>query len=112
MFWKANILVDAIESILSSSINEVEYFDNAYLLLRNLSGTEESDIDDMKNNRVMLVDEDGDAKFLTKEINDTYIQNNLNRLVADYHKLTLQHHIQVMPELLKCLQHNLIYHLE
>jgi len=32
--------------------------------------------------------EDGDAKFLTKEINDTYIQNNLNILVADYHKLT------------------------
>lgn len=87
-FEKQITLVDAIESILSSSINEVEYFDNAYLLLRNLSGTEESDIDDMKNNRVMLVDEDGDAKFLTKEINDTYIQNNLNRLVADYHKLT------------------------
>lgn len=87
-FEKQISLVDAIESIISSSINEVEYFDNAYLLLKNLSGTEKSDIDDMKNNRVLLVEDDGDAGFLVKNINDTYIQNTLNRLVADYHKLT------------------------
>lgn len=80
-FEKQIILVDAIESILSSLINEVEYFDNAYLLLRNLSGTEKSDIDDMKNNRVMLVDEDGDAKFLTKEINDTSVCNTISFII-------------------------------
>lgn len=81
-------IVDAIESIISSCINEVEYFDNAYLMLKNLSSTDENDVKDMKNNRIMLVDEDGDAKFLIKDINDTYIQNILNRLVADFHKLT------------------------
>lgn len=81
-------LVDAIESIISSCINEIEYSDNAYLMLKNLSATEDEDVKDMKNNRIMLIDEDGDAKFITKDINDTYIQNTLTRLVADFHKLT------------------------
>ena len=42
----------------------------------------------MKNNRTLLVDGDGDASFLTKTVSDTYIQNMLNRLTNDFHKLT------------------------
>ena len=42
----------------------------------------------MKNNRTLLVDGDGDATFLTKSVSDTYIQNMLNRLTNDFHKLT------------------------
>lgn len=81
-------IVDAIENILSSSINEIEYFDNAYLHLKNLAATEDTDIQDMKNNRVLLTDQDGEVEFITKSINDTYIQNILDRLTNDYHKLT------------------------
>lgn len=87
-FEKQITIVDAIESIISSCLNEIEYFDNAYLMLKNLSDTDENDVKDMKNNRILLIEEDGDAKFLVKDINDTYIQNTLNRLVADFHKLT------------------------
>lgn len=81
-------IVDAIESVISSSVNEIEYFDNAYLLLKNLAGTTKEDIEDMKENRVMLVEDDGDAKFLTKTVDDEYTQNLINRLVNDYHKVT------------------------
>lgn len=81
-------IVDAIENTLSSSMNEIDYFDNAYLHLRNLSSTEDEDIQDMKNNRILLTEADGDAEFLIKNINDSYIQNMLNRLTDDYHKLT------------------------
>lgn len=81
-------IVDAIENTVSCSLNEIDYFDNTYLLLKNLSGTTENDLKDMKNNRVFLVDGDGDAYFLNKETNDTYIENTLKRLVNDYHKLT------------------------
>lgn len=81
-------IVDAIESVISSSVNEIEYFDNAYLLLKNLAGTTKKDIEDMKENRVMLVEDDGDAKFLTKTVDDEYTQNLINRLVNDYHKVT------------------------
>ena len=65
-FEDAISIVDAIENIMSSSVNEIEYFDNAYLLLKNLSATDSEDIADMKNNRTLLVDGDGDASFLTK----------------------------------------------
>ena len=94
-FEKAISIVDAIESILSSTINEIEYFDNAYLHLKgvvdNLAELDSFDGDpfeDMKNNRTLITLGDGDAKFLTKNINDTYIQNTLERLTDDYHKLT------------------------
>lgn len=87
-FEDAISIVDAIESILSSSINEIEYFDNAYLHLKNLSATTNEDIQDMKNNRVILTEEDGEVEFITKEINDTYIQNTLDRLTNDFHKMT------------------------
>ena len=87
-FEDAISIVDAIESVVSSSVNEIEYFDNAYLLLKNLSGTTNDDMKDMKANRVMLVEDDGDAKFLTKTVDDEYTQNILNRLVNDYHKIT------------------------
>ncbi len=87
-FEDAISIVDAIESIVSSTINEIEYFDNAYLHLKNLSSTTNEDIQDMKNNRVILTEDDGEVEFITKDINDTYIQNTLNRLTDDFHKLT------------------------
>lgn len=87
-FEDAISIVDAIESIISSTINEIVYFDNAYLHLKNLSSTDNSDIQDMKNNRVILTEDDGEVEFITKDINDTYIQNTLKRLTDDFHKLT------------------------
>jgi SPP1 family phage portal protein len=94
-FEKAISIVDAIESILSSTINEIEYFDNAYLHLKGVVGNlaeldsfDGDPFEDMKNNRTLITLGDGDAKFLTKNINDTYIQNTLERLTDDYHKLT------------------------
>lgn len=95
VFEKQISIVDAIESILSSTINEIEYFDNAYLHLKgvveNLAELDNFDGDpfeDMKNNRTLITLGDGDAKFLTKNINDTYVRNTLERLTDDYHKLT------------------------
>lgn len=87
-FEDAISIVDAIESVLSGSVNELEYFDNAYLHLKNLSATTNEDIQEMKNNRVLLTENDGEAEFLTKTVNDAYIQNTLDRLTNDFHKLT------------------------
>ena len=68
IFEKAISIVDAIESILSSTINEIEYFDNAYLHLKgvvdNLAELDNFDGDpfeDMKNNRTLITLGDGDA---------------------------------------------------
>ena len=93
-FEKQISIVDAMESILSSTINEIEYFDNAYLHLKGvvdnlneLDNFEGDPFEDMKNNRTLITLGDGDAKFLTKDINDTYIEHTLERLKDDYHKL-------------------------
>ena len=94
-FEKHISIVDAIESILSNSVNEIDYFDNAYLHLKGVvEDLNELDIlgvdpfENMKSNRTLVTLADGDAKFLIKDINDTYIQNTLDRLTEDYHKLT------------------------
>lgn len=81
-------IVDAIENTMSNNQNEIDYFANQYLLLKNLSGTTREDLDNMKNNRVFMVDGDGDASFLNISTNDTYIENALNRLFDNYHKCT------------------------
>lgn len=95
VFEKQISIVDAIESILSSTINEIEYFDNAYLHLKGvvenlaeLDNFEGDPFEDMKNNRTLITLGDGDAQFITKNINDTYVRNTLERLTDDYHKLT------------------------
>lgn len=95
VFEKQISIVDAIESILSSTINEIEYFDNAYLHLKGvvenlaeLDNFEGDPFEDMKNNRTLITLGDGDAQFITKNINDTYVRNTLDRLTDDYHKLT------------------------
>lgn len=81
-------LIDAYNVAESDSVNEVQYFNDAYLKLRNLSATDDDDLQDMKNNRVILVEGDGDAEWLTKQINDTYLEHLKERIAKDIHKFS------------------------
>ena len=81
-------LIDAYNVAVSDSINDIEYWNDAYLLLRNLSATDMEDIQRMKENRVLLVDGEGDAEFITKNIQDTHIENIKDRLTMDIHKFS------------------------
>lgn len=82
-------LIDAYNICCSDSVNDINYLNDAYLMLKNISSTEPSDIADMKNNRVMLVDGEGDAQWLVKNINDLHIENIKKRLVEDIHKFSM-----------------------
>ncbi len=82
-------LIDAYNVACADSVNDINYLNDAYLLLKNLSASETSDINEMKNNRVMLVDGDGDASWLVKNINDLHIENIKKRLVEDIHKFSM-----------------------
>lgn len=82
-------LVDAYNISCSDSVNDINYLNDAYLLLKNLATTDASEIAEMKNNRVMLVDGDGDASWLVKNINDLHIENIKKRLVEDIHKFSM-----------------------
>lgn len=72
-------LQDAFETNLSDIGNEISDFRNAYLLFKN-SQVDENDIPKMKRLGVLqLPGENADASWLIKNINDTFIQNTLDR---------------------------------
>lgn len=72
-------LQDAFETNLSDIGNEISDFRNAYLLFKN-SQVDETDIPDMKKLGILQLPGDkADASWLIKNINDTFIQNTLDR---------------------------------
>lgn len=82
-------LIDAYNKVVSDTINDVEYWADSYLMLKEMSGTSPSDIAKMRRNRVLLVDGNGgDASFLNKQTNDKHIENIKDRLTQDIHKFS------------------------
>jgi SPP1 family phage portal protein len=79
--------IDAYDQVVSDSVNDIEYFNDSYLMLRDLNATTIEDIQEMRNNRILMVDGTGDAQWLTKQVNDTHVENIKDRLVQDIHKM-------------------------
>ncbi|MBQ7232799.1 MAG: phage portal protein [Bacillales bacterium] len=82
-------LIDAYDKSQSDTANDFEYFTDAYLVLNGASGftkeggadeDEQNAIQTLKNERVMLLDENGQASWLIKNINDTAVENFKNRI--------------------------------
>ena len=72
-------LQDAFETNLSDIGNEISDFRNAYLLFKNAS-VEPEKIPEMKKlGIIQLKNKNSDAAWLIKNVNDTFIQNTLDR---------------------------------
>ena len=78
-------LIDAYDKLESDSLNDFEYFVDAYLALYGFTA-EPEDIAQMKENRVLLMDEGTSAEWLIKDTSDNNIENIKNRIDADIHK--------------------------
>ena len=76
-------VIDSLEQIVSDNLNTMDYFGNSYLLLKNLSGTDSEDIQKMKENRILLVEEDGDARFISPVIESQFVNNNFKTLHSE-----------------------------
>lgn len=88
-FEREMTLINAYDKMQSDSANDLEYFTDAYLVLRGLGGTTAEDVFAMKEQRVLsLSDADSHAEWLIKQINDTYIENLKNRIDDDIHKFS------------------------
>lgn len=85
-FEKVMTLIDAMEIANSNSINDLEYFSDAYMYLIGMMGTEPEDIAEMNKNRLLLLEEAGEAGFLTKPSNNKDSEDIKDRLNADIHK--------------------------
>lgn len=80
---KVLTLIDAFDRAMSDANNEMESFANAYMIFKNLTMTEEekraaqvAGSIEFRSNGV----EDADVYFLTKNINDAFIEHHLDRL--------------------------------
>lgn len=78
-------LIDAYDKMESDSLNDFEYFVDAYLALYGFTADSE-DVKKMKENRVLLMDEGTSAEWLIKQTSDAYVENMKNRLDKDIHK--------------------------
>ena len=86
-FEKVISLIDAYDKMESDSLNDFEYFCDAYLALIGFTA-DADDVKSMKENRVLLLDKDTDAKWLTKEEHDNTIENMKIRIDKDIHKFS------------------------
>ena len=73
-------LIDSYELMLSDTANTVSYFSDCYLILEGMDQTDPEEIEQMKNNRILLIPEGTSASFLQKNINETYNENLIKRL--------------------------------
>ncbi|WP_308590595.1 phage portal protein [uncultured Megasphaera sp.] len=80
--------IDAYNLAQSCTMDDMEDFTDAYLCLAGMGGTTGEDVQEMRRNKVLLLDNTGDAKWLIKNLNDTYIENMKSRLEKDIHKFS------------------------
>ena len=69
-------LNDAYNEMLSGNVDAFNDFSDAYLVLKGVTANED-DLTAMKRHRVLMIDTDADASFLTKNVSDTQVQNTL-----------------------------------
>ena len=81
-------LVDAYNVLQSESVNDFSLFADSYLAISGMGGTDASDLEALRRNRVLLLDEGGDAKWLTKTVNDTYVENLKDRIAKDIYRFS------------------------
>ena len=80
-------LIDAYDKMESNSLDDFDYFVDAYMVLTGLNA-DSDDIKSMKENRIILLDNDSDAKWLIKNSPDEAIENVKNRIDKDIHKFS------------------------
>lgn len=80
-------LIDAYDALVSDDLNDFEYFVDAYLALYGYTA-EPEDIQAMKDQRVLLLDNDGKAEWLVKSGDSTGVETTKQRLERDIHKFS------------------------
>lgn len=87
-FEKVIDLINAYDLSLSSTANNLDYFSDAYLVLSGMQGTEEEDIANMTENRVMILGEGGKAEWLIKGAQNDEVETYKGSLQENIHTLS------------------------
>ena len=86
IFHNIMSLQDAYNTLLSSEIDDWESFCDAYMILKG-AAIDEEDMEDMKKHRLLIMDTDAEAQYLTKDVNDVQIRNMLQLVNDNIHKI-------------------------
>lgn len=81
-------LIDAYDKTVSDTVNDGEYFADAYLAIYGALGTETEDLAKMKENRVLLMDTDCRAEWLTKTVDATQEKNVQTTLESNIYQFS------------------------
>jgi SPP1 family phage portal protein len=81
-------LIEHYDWLVSESANDFSLFADAYMKLINMDGTDKETLQDMKENRVILVPENGDAEWMVKTTPFEHIKEQKDRCVNEIHKLS------------------------
>ncbi len=84
-FEKVITLIDAYDKMESDTLNDQEYFTDAYLALYGYNADSE-DVEKMRKDKVLLMDQGTKAEWLIKTGNDRSSENLKDRLDNDIHK--------------------------
>ena len=87
IFAQIMSLQDGYNQLVSDEIDDFDTFCDAYLVLKGAIADEE-DLVAMKKNKVLMMDPDASAEYLTKTINDTQTKNILDNLNDQIHKIS------------------------
>ena len=87
IFDQVMTLQDAYNKLLSSEVDDFESFCDAYLVLKGCMA-DADDLVAMKQNRVLMMDKDAEASYLTKSVSDTQIENMLKNINDTIHKIS------------------------
>lgn len=79
IFGQIMSLQDCYNSLVSDSTNNADYFQDAYLVLKGCVADDDA-IATMKTNRVLMMDPDASAEFLTKNVSDLQMQDMLKNI--------------------------------
>lgn len=87
IFHQVMSLQDAYNELVSAEVDDFQSFADAYMIMKGVYADEDL-LNDAKSKRAFMIDADCDISYLTKNINDTQIENMLQSLNDAIHKIS------------------------
>lgn len=88
IFEQVLSLQDAYNTLISAGVDDIEAFADAYLVLKGVVADEE-DLIAMKRQRVLSIDTDASAEYLTKDINNDQFEYMLDQIHKQIFRISL-----------------------
>jgi len=81
-------LIDAYDRLISDAQNILEDFRAAYMVFEGGEAPEPADIDEMKRSRSISAPPGGSVRYLTKDVNDQFLENQKRTLQKNIYKFS------------------------